>query len=49
MRREIEAGRLARISDLLPSFVYAVLVPLVGQAEALRRAEASTPAREAEG
>lgn len=38
LRRELSAGRAARLPRLLPDFVYAVLVPFVGQREALRHA-----------
>jgi AcrR family transcriptional regulator len=39
IRRELAASRAARLPRLLPDFVYAVLVPLVGQGEALRQAK----------
>jgi AcrR family transcriptional regulator len=38
IRRELAAGRAAGLPQLLPDFVYAVLVPFVGQGEALRQA-----------
>lgn len=38
IRRELATGRAARLPELLPDFVYAVLVPFVGQREALRQA-----------
>ena len=38
IRRELAAGRSARLPQLLSDFVYAVLVPFVGQREALRQA-----------
>lgn len=38
VRRELVAGRAARLPRLLPDFVYAALVPFVGQREALRQA-----------
>jgi AcrR family transcriptional regulator len=38
IRRELAAGRSARLPQLLPDFIYAVLVPFVGQREALRQA-----------
>lgn len=39
IRRELAAGRGSRLPQLLPDFVYAVLVPFVGQGEALRQAK----------
>lgn len=39
IRRELAAGRATRLPQLLPDFVYAVLVPFVGQGEALRQAK----------
>jgi AcrR family transcriptional regulator len=39
IRRELGAGRPGRLPQLLPDFVYAVLVPFVGQGEALRQAK----------
>lgn len=39
IRRELAAGRAGRLPKLLPDFVYAVLVPFVGQREALRQAK----------
>lgn len=38
LRRELAAGRGAYLPSLLPDFVYAALVPFVGQREALRQA-----------
>jgi AcrR family transcriptional regulator len=38
LRRELAAGRAANLPSLLPDFVYAALVPFVGQGEALRQA-----------
>lgn len=38
IRRELAAGRSARLPQLLPDLVYAVLVPFLGQREALRQA-----------
>ena len=38
VRREVAAGRAARLPQLLPDFVYATIVPLLGQEEALRLA-----------
>lgn len=38
VRRELAAGRSGRLPQLLPDFVYAALVPFVGQREALRQA-----------
>jgi AcrR family transcriptional regulator len=37
IRRELAAGRAATLPQLLPDFVYAALVPFVGQREALRQ------------
>ena len=39
LRRELAKGRAGRLSQLLPDFVYAALVPWVGQREALRQAK----------
>jgi AraC-like DNA-binding protein len=39
VRREVVAGRAARLPDLLPDFVYAATVPFLGQEEALRLAD----------
>jgi len=39
VRRELAAGRAERLPQLLPDFVYAALVPFVGQREALRQAK----------
>jgi AcrR family transcriptional regulator len=41
LRREIAIGRSASLPLLLQDFVYAALVPFVGQAEALRQARAA--------
>jgi hypothetical protein len=38
-RGELIVGHRARLSDLLPSFVFLVLLPLNGSAEALRLSE----------
>lgn len=38
VRRELAAGRSAGLPRFLPDFVYAALVPFVGQREALRQA-----------
>jgi AcrR family transcriptional regulator len=38
VRREIAAGRTERLPQLLPELLYSVLVPFVGQEEALRQA-----------
>jgi AcrR family transcriptional regulator len=37
VRREIAAGRVERLPKLLASFLYSVLVPFIGQREALRQ------------
>lgn len=39
VRRELSAGRERRLPQLIPNFVYAALVPFVGQGEALRQAK----------
>jgi len=39
VRRELAAGRAPELPRLLPDFVYAALVPFVGQREALRQAK----------
>lgn len=39
VRKELAAGRGERLPQLLPDFVYAALVPFVGQGEALRQAK----------
>jgi AcrR family transcriptional regulator len=39
VRRELVGGRAERLPQLLPDFVYAALVPFVGQGEALRQAK----------
>jgi AcrR family transcriptional regulator len=41
LRRELARGTAHRIPALLPDFVYAALVPFVGQREALRQAKAA--------
>lgn len=38
LRKELAAGRAQHLPQLLPDFVYAALVPFVGQREALRQA-----------
>ena len=38
-RREIAAGRAGNLLQLLPDFIYAALVPFVGQREALRQSK----------
>ncbi len=37
VRRELVAGRIGQLGRLLPDFLYAALVPFVGQGEALRQ------------
>jgi AcrR family transcriptional regulator len=49
IRRELAAGRAKRLPQLLPDFVYAVLVPFVGQGEALRQAKLAATAAVKEG
>lgn len=49
IRRELAADRAARLPQLLPDFVYAVLVPFVGQGEALRQAKLAAKAAAEEG
>jgi AcrR family transcriptional regulator len=49
IRRELAAGRAAGLPQLLPDFVYAVLVPFVGQGEALRQAKLATTVVAEEG
>ncbi|HKF82214.1 MAG TPA: TetR/AcrR family transcriptional regulator [Solirubrobacterales bacterium] len=49
IRRELAAGRAARLPQLLPDFVYAVLVPFVGQGEALRQAKLAAKVATEEG
>lgn len=39
LRRELAGGRAGRLPQLLPDFVYAALIPWVGQREALRQAK----------
>lgn len=49
IRRELAAGRAAGLPQLLPDFVYAVLVPFVGQGEALRQAKLAEKVAAEEG
>jgi AcrR family transcriptional regulator len=49
IRRELAAGRAAALPPLLPDFVYAVLVPFVGQGEALRQAKLAAMVAAEEG
>jgi AcrR family transcriptional regulator len=49
IRRELATGRAKRLPQLLPDFVYAVLVPFVGQGEALRQAKLAATAAAKEG
>ena len=49
VRRELAAGRAERLAQLLPDFVYAVLVPFVGQGEALRQARLAARVAAEEG
>jgi AcrR family transcriptional regulator len=42
VRRELTRGNPSQISRYLPDFVYAALVPFVGQREALRQAKLAT-------
>jgi AcrR family transcriptional regulator len=42
VRRELAARRDRRLQELLPDFVYAALVPFVGQKEALRQSRVAT-------
>lgn len=49
IRRELAADRAARLPQLLPDFVYAVLVPFVGQGEALRQAKLAARVAAEEG
>jgi AcrR family transcriptional regulator len=49
IRRELAAGRTGRLPQLLPDFVYAVLVPFVGQGEALRQAKVAAKVAVEEG
>lgn len=49
IRRELAAGSAVRLPQLLPDFVYAVLVPFVGQGEALRQAKLAARAAGEEG
>jgi AcrR family transcriptional regulator len=43
IREQILAGRTDRLAELLPSILYTVLVPYLGQDEALRQARAAGP------
>jgi AcrR family transcriptional regulator len=49
IRREVAAGHSGRLPQLLPDFVYAVLVPFVGQGEALRQAKLAARVAAEEG
>jgi AcrR family transcriptional regulator len=49
IRRELAADRAVRLPQLLPDFVYAVLVPFVGQGEALRQAKLAARVATEEG
>lgn len=49
LRRELSAGRAEQLPQLLPDFVYAALVPFVGQREALRQAKEAARAVAGEG
>lgn len=49
IRRELTAGRSAHLPHLLSDFVYAVLVPFVGQREALRQARLAAGVAAKEG
>jgi len=49
IRRELAADRAAGLPQLLPDFVYAVLVPFVGQGEALRQAKLAARVAAEEG
>jgi AcrR family transcriptional regulator len=49
IRRELHAGRAESLPELLPDFVYAALVPLVGQREALRQAKLAVQLAAEEG
>ena len=49
LRRELAAGRAAQLPGLLPDFVYAALVPFVGQREALRQAKEAVKLAAEEG
>jgi len=49
VRRELAAGRSAGLPQLLSDFVYAALVPFVGQGEALRQAKLAAEAAVEEG
>jgi AcrR family transcriptional regulator len=49
VRKEVAAGRAERLPQLLPDFVYAALVPFVGQGEALRQAKLAASLAAEEG
>jgi AcrR family transcriptional regulator len=49
VRRELSAGRAESLPSVLESFVYAALVPFVGQREALRQAREATDGVAEEG
>lgn len=49
LRKELAAGRAHRLPQLLPDFVYAALVPFVGQREALRQARLAARVAAEEG
>jgi AcrR family transcriptional regulator len=49
VRRELAAGRSAQLPRLLGDFVYAALVPFVGQGEALRQAKQAARVAAEEG
>jgi len=49
IRRELAADRAERLPQLLPDLVYAVLVPFVGQGEALRQAKLAARVATEEG
>ena len=49
VRKEIAAGRAQQLPGLLPDFVYAALVPFVGQREALRQAKLAAELAAEEG
>lgn len=49
VRRELAAGGAAQLPALLPDFVYAALVPFVGQREALRQAKEAARVAAEEG
>ncbi len=49
VRRELAAGRAEGLPQFLPDFVYAVLVPFLGQREALRQAKLAARVAAEEG